>query len=130
MELRISILNWEKYNGRSDVKNPSWFRFQNNFFTDNKVSNLNDQEKIVFVWLLCEASSNGNDLFYLEEMFLTQIQRVSQRVSQRGLQRTVKKLVQLQLIATRTIRGRYANVSDPDATLHYKTLQDITLHDS
>lgn len=130
MEVRIRICNWEKYNGRCDVKNPSWLRFQQNFFHDNKISNLDDFEKLFFVWLLCEASKNKNDLFFLDGMLLQSVQRVSQRVSQRDIQRAIKKMVSLQLIETRTVRGRYADVGNPDATLQDETLQDKTRHNT
>ncbi len=129
MEIRLSVCDWEKYNGRTDVKVKSWFRFQNNFFDNNKINNLSIEEKLIFIWLLCEASKCENDMFFIGDSFLRHIQRIHQRSTQQSVQRTIEKLKQLQLIEVRTIRGRYAGVKVLDATLHDITEHDITEHD-
>lgn len=58
--IKIELVNWEKYNGRSDRPNCSWLRFQNNFFSDVKVLNLEDHEKLVLIFILCEVSKSNN----------------------------------------------------------------------
>lgn len=130
VDIRIRINNWEKYNGRLDVKRASWFRFQNNFFDDNKINNLEIEEKFIFIWLLCEASKCDNDMFFVDDSLLRSIQRIHQRSSQRDIQRIINKLKKLQLVTVLTIRGRYADVEQTIATLQDSTLQDKTIHSS
>jgi biotin operon repressor len=57
--VKVTITNWEKYNARSDRANYSWFRFQNGFFTDHKLGHLTIEDRVVFVFLLCEASKEN-----------------------------------------------------------------------
>jgi len=126
MDLKLSIINWQKYNGRKDVDHPSWFRFQNDFFYDNKISNLTNDEKLIFLLLLCEASKAKNELFFLDDSIYRCVHRVVHRISDRDIDRAIEKYKKLQLVEVRTVRGRYANVNDPDATRQDKTLQDKT----
>lgn len=55
----IQFLNWEKYQGpkRSDVKRQMWFRVDNNVWFHHKMRGLTVSEMGVFLFLLCEASS-------------------------------------------------------------------------
>lgn len=57
--VEITINNWEKYNERADRKNYTWFRFLNNFFVDPKIYLLEPIQKLVLVFLFCEASKQG-----------------------------------------------------------------------
>lgn len=56
MQLEITILNWEKYNTRKDVTNPTWFRLQNDIWISESVFGLTAEEKWVWICLLCHAS--------------------------------------------------------------------------
>lgn len=60
--LEFSIVNWEKYNPRKDLKNPKWFRFNNDFFADEKILNLTAAEFKVFVLFLCLRSRANTEL--------------------------------------------------------------------
>lgn len=60
MELiEYSINNWEKYNPRTDRKNYTWFRMENNFFTDPCTFSLDAKQKLMLIYLFCEASKKG-----------------------------------------------------------------------
>lgn len=54
--IRIKITSWEKYNYRKGVKNPSWFRFQHNFFESPHFYSLSTEEKMCWIYLLCQQS--------------------------------------------------------------------------
>jgi hypothetical protein len=55
--ITIKFKNWDKYNKRQkDIKRPYWFAMSNEIFLDPFYSDLTDQEKQAFIWLLCEAS--------------------------------------------------------------------------
>lgn len=58
--ITLSIPNWEKYNPRADRNNYSWFRFQNNFFTDSQIFGLSLLEKMLLVFIYSEASKKGS----------------------------------------------------------------------
>lgn len=61
--LKITIPNWAKFNPRSDRANYSWFRLENNFFHDQAIFGLTDSQKVLYLFLLCEASKkNSGDL--------------------------------------------------------------------
>lgn len=57
----IEIVNYEKYNPRKDQKNYTWFRFENNFFDpdNDNFFNLNPQERLAWLYLLCKASKQN-----------------------------------------------------------------------
>ena len=57
--IEVSFPKWEKYNPRSDRTNFSWFRFDNNFFSDPAIFSLSTSEKISFIFIMCEASKKG-----------------------------------------------------------------------
>lgn len=52
----ITIVNWEKYNPRKDVKASSWLRLENNFCASPHLFKYDNDQKMVWVYLLCEAS--------------------------------------------------------------------------
>jgi len=61
--IKVSIPNWSKFNPRSDRANYSWFRLENNFFHDQAIFGLTDSQKVLYLFLLCEASKkNSGDL--------------------------------------------------------------------
>jgi len=63
--IRISINNWEKYNPRSDRKNYSWFRFENDFFHDQRVFVLDDRQQNLLIYLMCEVSKKNGEAIEL-----------------------------------------------------------------
>ena len=52
----VTILNWEKFNPRNDIKFHSWFRLQNTIFEDPDFFSLSHAEKLFWLYLLCSAS--------------------------------------------------------------------------
>lgn len=53
----LKFKNWDKYNKRQkDIRRPLWFAMSNEIFLDPVFSELADQERLAFLWLLCEAS--------------------------------------------------------------------------
>lgn len=76
--IRISILNWEKFNPRSDRANYSWFRFQNDFFHDQNVFGLGNTEKLLFIFVCCEASKKNSKVVDLRLDYISANLRVSQ----------------------------------------------------
>lgn len=54
--LEIKFLKWHKWQGRGDLKVPWWFKFSNTFFTGPDLSELTNDEKLIFIFMLCETS--------------------------------------------------------------------------
>lgn len=70
MLLQVEVNNWLEYNPRSDRKVYTWFRFQNDFFMNHKIHGLSDISKLVWIFILCEASKNFGKAVNIET-FLT-----------------------------------------------------------
>ncbi len=63
MEYRveIEIRNWDKYNPRKDIKNPSWFAVSNRMIEDSDIYELSDKEFKAWVYCLSQASIQNKD---------------------------------------------------------------------
>lgn len=59
----IKVKNWDKYNGRNDVKTNVWFRFDANFFQDARVYSMDQTEKLMLIWLFAAQCRSGNKPF-------------------------------------------------------------------
>jgi hypothetical protein len=55
--LTVEIANWDKYNPRSDVKSSSWFRMDNNFFSDPDFYGHSLTTKATWLQILACASA-------------------------------------------------------------------------
>lgn len=78
----IKVPNWTKYNPRSDRSVFSWFRFQNNFFDDQKLFGCTESQRLLFVALLCEVSKVKGDsveinLDYIANKLLSKPSRIT-----------------------------------------------------
>lgn len=56
---KIKINNWEKYQGRKDIKFPNWFAFSNRFFDDPDFYDFNSEEIVCFLFILAQCSLMG-----------------------------------------------------------------------
>jgi len=89
--VRIEILNWDRFNIRKDVKATSWLRFQNNFCIDPDFWNFNPEERMVWIYILCESSQR-----YKQEISI-EIEQISaiMRLNIKNVRSGIEKLVQL-----------------------------------
>lgn len=91
--ISITIPNWAKFNPRADRANYSWLRFENKFFHDQEVFKLTDSERVLYIFLLCEASkANKGELSILPEYIgailghsVSQVIANIQKLNERGL---------------------------------------------
>lgn len=58
---KLRIKNWAKYNARTDIKTPHWFRMDRDFFLDPVVFELTPAQKLFNVYLYCLACRAGSD---------------------------------------------------------------------
>lgn len=121
----IRFKNWEKFNTRSGgIKKPWWFAFDHDLFYHTGLYDLDPDELLTMIYLLCEASKNTprGEVFVSPEHYVRHI-RVHSREPLNVLNRCIQKLKRLQIIEQPRVRGKYV-----ECTAHYNTLQDNTLH--
>lgn len=75
-EAKIEILNWEKYQFRKEVKNPSWFRLENRMWNDQQFFYFSAEERWVWVCLLSLASQKQSPTLSVNLEWLSQESRV------------------------------------------------------
>lgn len=59
LEIEITILNWEKYNPRKDVKHTSWFRMEHDIFEKPELFDFTHAEVCAWIYLLSIASKRN-----------------------------------------------------------------------
>jgi len=59
--VEIEVINWEKYNPRSDRKSHSWFRVQNDIVAEPKFFGMSAAQKFISICLFAEISKNGGN---------------------------------------------------------------------
>jgi hypothetical protein len=74
---QIKITKWDKFNPRSDRSNFSWFRMQNDFFINQSVFALTNFEKLLFVFVACEASKKNNSDVELLTEYISSVIRAT-----------------------------------------------------
>lgn len=58
--MKITIINWEKYNPKRDQKTYTWFRMDNMIYADPKIFQLTPAQKWAWVCILCLASRQNS----------------------------------------------------------------------
>ena len=108
--MRIEILNWRKFNNpRKDVKSTSWFRFQNDYFTDPDFCDLPHEQKMVFPYLCSVASSKMEGVIEVSEVMTCSILSIGSK----DFQDAINHLQHRGIIKIATCRIRHARVTDP-----------------
>jgi hypothetical protein len=70
---RLRINGIEKYQQRTGgYKKCWWFSFSNNFFDDEEMGELTNDEKLVFIYILCEASKQQKKEVFISLKFMQQ----------------------------------------------------------
>lgn len=68
--MRIEIVNWNKYNPRSELKTIPWFRVQNCIVHDRKLYGLVPAQKWLWICLLSIAAQENNSVIELSCEYL------------------------------------------------------------
>lgn len=107
----IEILNWDKFNPRKDVKNPSWFAFSNRLIEDSDFFDFSPIEFKAWIYLLSKASQKASAQFPLS---FSHAEKVCQ-IPKKAMESTLDKLILLG-ICTRTSRPRTQSVQTREPT--------------
>ena len=86
--MTVTIINWKKYNPRTDVKHSSWFRLEQILFEDSDLYGLKLEEMGAWIYLLCQASKKNNETFAINFEHAKIVGRLSEKV----LKSTISKL--------------------------------------
>lgn len=115
-DLCLKIVNWDAYNLRTNVKTSSWLRFQHDFFENPNFYSLTTEEKLVWVYLLCERSKRARpeagDFFTVNTQHFHRVTGLNTT----ALQSCILKLKKERVLETRTPRGRFANAAQTHPT--------------
>lgn len=65
MEFEVEVRSWTKFNQRKDVKACSWFRLENSWVTDPDFYHMTPSQKLVWIFVLSEASKRSESVFRL-----------------------------------------------------------------
>jgi hypothetical protein len=131
--ITLRFTKWEQYNKRAkEYKNPVWFSFHNDFATNRNFHDFSDQHRLIFIYLLCEASqqNDGGSLTIELSHFAYHT-----RQKEKDILACVKKLSEKQIVETRDRDGIVAGscgdrdlaVTEHNRTGHNRTEQNITL---
>ena len=103
----ITIVDWNKFNPRTDSKNHTWFRFENSFFV--KTFSWSQDEQRLFTYLCCVCSQEKKNPFKFDiELSCALLKRKSGQLNQ-----------QLKLLESRGV-----------VTLSYFKLPEVSISES
>lgn len=101
----LTIINWELYNPRGDLKYPSWFRLNHDFFENPNFWDFSNDERLVWICLLCmvsKANLGGKLLIFAN---LCQSLSKSSNTSAEVCQSTILKLQQNRIVKINIFRS-------------------------
>lgn len=121
--IKLKFKNWDRFQPRKDYKRPHWFALANDFSLDQKFYHFSNEEKLCFVFLLCEASrQNKRGEITLIVDHWCRIQNMPRKI----LLQTLEKIESVQIAnVDRTESERY--ITEHNRTEQNITEQNITL---
>jgi hypothetical protein len=78
IQIEIDQEKWKKFNPRSDRANYTWFRFENVFFHDQSMFGLSAEDKLAYVFVLCEMSKKNIPKINIDIEYASAMLRVTQ----------------------------------------------------
>lgn len=121
-EIEITILNWDKYQLRKEIKNPSWFRLEHRFWNDQQFFHFSAEERWIWVCLLSITSQKQSPTFKLNLEWFS----VESRVGIQTIHDALQKLKDNECLDF-TTRARHVQELGRSTTRHNKTEQNKTL---
>jgi hypothetical protein len=116
--INVTILNWEKYNPRKDLKRPTWFAFSNDLLDHPDFADFTPGEFHAVIYLFSQASKRNSENF---DVVLAHA-RV-RNVSDETLIGTLQKLIKIQVVQA-DVQNPYVSVQNPYASVQKTTATD------
>lgn len=121
--MEITILKWDKYNPRKDIKHPSWFALSNRFLEDPDLFGFEPAELKAMLYLFCQASQkNSADV----SINFQHAERVCQ-IKNKDLRSAIEKLSVIGSVRVRTDHERIRTYHERART---QTSRDNTIQDN
>jgi hypothetical protein len=116
----ITIVNYDKYKGRTDVTHNSWFRLSNRFLEDPDFFDFMPEEKLVWIYILSIASQKNSAKISIN---LNHASRICS-LKKVSIDSALEKLCQINCLSI-DVTGA---VRDSEVTLESSALHNITRH--
>lgn len=114
----IEVINWEKYNPRTDAKRPAWFRVDNRIATGPGFYGLDCEQRWLWIFLLCLVSQANGEPIVWNSAYAGGLTGVSEKKQDETLE-IFEKFVRLRVV-------RKVTSTTSHATQQNTTEQDIT----
>lgn len=109
----VEIVNWEKYNPRKDLKTSSWFRLENNFCTHHELFDYTNDQKMVWIYLMCEASKSQSPSVTINANLVATLLRIDASI----VTDTIQSFENTGLVTLRTRNARVTRTTRTRNTL-------------
>lgn len=121
---KIEVINWEKYNPRSDY-HTHWFRIEDDLLSNPNIPEMNGEEFKVFIYIMCITCQKQGKSWFFD---ITRIGKMT-GCSDINIKSVIKKLEQFQIIklTIETVSNPIGFVSIPiesDPTIHNETIHN------
>lgn len=123
----VRVVNFEKYKGRGDVKNNSWFRCSNRILEDHEFFDFTHEEMLVWIYLLAISSQKNACSVCISYKHANVIARLSFDAMDSAISKLSKiKMIEVETLRGRNVRGTSASRSRALQTNRQTNKQDIT----
>lgn len=109
--ITVEIRNWVNYNGRPDVKQPSWFRVAHSITEDQDFDHFSHEEFKAWLHILCLASKKNSGVVTIRYEHARRVCRLSRR----GVDGAIRKLQELKILLA-SVTHTNAHVTSACAT--------------
>ena len=123
-DVDVTLLNWEKYQFRKQIKSPSWFRLENRLWQDQQFFYFSAEERWVWICLLSLASQKQSATLSVALEWFS----INSGVGVPTIESALQKLKDNNCLEY-TLRARNVHVPICNSTRqdrHNKTIQDKT----
>lgn len=106
--LRITINGWDQYNGRKDVKNPSWFRMEYRTVESPDFYDFSHEEFRVWIYLLSQACRKNSGELLVSFGHANAVARLSRKAIESAIEK-LNEIGCVHIHVTDTLRERHAD---------------------
>lgn len=125
-DVDVTLLNWEKYQFRKQVKHPSWFRLENRLWQDQQFFYFSAEERWVWICLLSLASQKQSATLNIGLEWFSINSGVGIPTIESALQKLKDNKCLEYTLHARNVHVPVCNPTRQDITRHNKTIKDKT----
>lgn len=126
-EIKIEILNWEKFQFRKQIKNPSWFRLENRMWNDQQFFYFTAEERWIWVCILSIASQKQTSTLLVGLDWLSQNSQVKPEIIQSSLKKLRDNNCLEYTLHTRNVRVPVCSATEQNITRQNITKQNTSI---